>query len=444
MVNGLQQLALVDTLIANWDSIRMRIGAMPPALAADFMAIGQKLKDADSLSDVEKTLDDLLKLTRGTPAASYVRELVARASLGELSSSREAGAPQAVIDLQAEREAPALTRESVATFGLSLSQTDSPIGVKRVPIFFGTNRKPGGPSATAFLGDPAEAMSYGLAWVTIPLGAHKIGRVETPRWWNIFADEKDQGQYFTCDVNSLKQPEFAAKLEQASRAAESPEILIFLHGFNVTFEEAAMRAAQFANDSNFPGVVVLFSWPSEGSIRSYAADEARADGSSDTMAEFLKGLENGPWQQVHLLAHSMGNRVMLAALADNPRPKLPLGQLVFAAADVYVPVFTNKFPKVQNAGRLSATSYASKRDRALWLSSLFHRGPRIGLIDDIPYVTDNLESIDATAVDTGMLAHGYWSGERPLITDLRSLLLHGLGAKARGLDQIGKYWAFPK
>jgi esterase/lipase superfamily enzyme len=245
-------------------------------------------------------------------------------------------------------------------------------------------------------------------------------------------------------VNGLKEAAFQSMLARAVLAAEAPDVVVFTHGYNVTFEEAAMRAAQFAYDSRFPGLVVLYSWPSRGTVPGYSADEDRALASGDPMARFLHSLEGGPWKKVHVLAHSMGNRVMLSALADNPRPKLPLSQVIFAAADVYVPVFGEKFPKLQSAGALTATSYASRRDRALWFSSMLHAGPRVGLFDDAALPTEGLEAIDSTAVDPGLLAHGYWAGARPLISDLRALLLQGLGAKARGLQPIGKHWAFPK
>jgi esterase/lipase superfamily enzyme len=447
MQKALQQMALVDSLLTNWDVIRLRMEPISAALAAQLNELGQRLKDARSIGEVARAIDDLLDLTRDTAAGAYVRELVARSSLGDTSSTRGPGTLKAVNpDLEAMIETPLRAQESSDSLGTVLKNSSAlPIGVEQVPIFFGTNRRPSGPSATAFSGDNGDATSYGLASVTIPTGIHEIGKLETPAWWKIFADKKDRQCYFTlADVESLKQMEFAAKLEAALQAAEGKELLVFLHGFNVTFEEAALRAAQFAKDSKFRGIVLLFSWPSQGAILGYSGDEDRALSSADRLAAFLKGLENGPWKRVHLLAHSMGSRVMLAGLADNPRPALPLGQLVFAAADVYVPFFEEKFPKLQNAGKLSATSYASKKDRALLLSSLLHRGARVGIVEDIPYVTEGLESIDASAVDEGILGHGYWSGQRPLITDLRTLLNEGFGAGRRGLDQIGKYWAFPK
>lgn len=42
------------------------------------------------------------------------------------------------------------------------------------------------------------------------------------------------------------------------------EIIVFVHGFNVGFEEAILRAAQLKYDLKFPGRVVTFTWPAGG------------------------------------------------------------------------------------------------------------------------------------------------------------------------------------
>jgi esterase/lipase superfamily enzyme len=324
-----------------------------------------------------------------------------------------------------------------------MTEIDAVTGVKRVPVFFATNRLPADLAAKAFTGEFQKTITYGVATVTIPVH-HKPGGLETPAWWNVFADKKDQPEYFTLSyVMALAQGEFAGQLEKAAQTPKPAELLIFLHGYNVTFEEAAMRAAQFAVDSGFGGIVVLFSWPSQGSLRGYWGDEERALSSGDVLAQFLCGLEKGPWPRVHLLAHSMGNRVLLLGLADNPRPQLPLGQLVFVAADVFVPMFDEKFGKLQNSGILPATSYASKADRALKISSKLHLGPRVGLVDQWPHTADHLQAIDATNVDAGFLGHGYWSAVPALLTDLEGLLVDGKSPQDRKLKSMGSYWTFP-
>jgi esterase/lipase superfamily enzyme len=224
----------------------------------------------------------------------------------------------------------------------------------------------------------------------------------------------------------------------------------------VTFEEAALRAAQISYDMAFHGVVVLFSWPSLGTwlpsaagLFPYSADEERANASGEKLADFLRALEGGPFHRVHLVAHSMGNRVLLSGLADNSRTAaLPLGHVAFVAADVYVDSFEAKWPKFQSAGALSVTSYASKGDLALAISNRLHNANRVGLIRDAPYWTPGLETIDASAVSTSLLGHGDFAEKRSLLTDLGLLLREGLSAGGRGLHPVSfkekNYWEFPR
>ena len=388
--------------------------------------------------ELASIVDDLLDLASGTPAEDYVNSLVTRNDLGEAPKTREAPFPTAGIISTGPAPAPA-----AISFGTTpIERTNEIAAVERVPIFFSTNRTPTTISAQSFTGEFQNALTYGVATVTVPSN-HTSGKLERPKWWNLFADQGDKTKYFTLtEVFALKQADFETRLEGASKGSANSELLIFLHGFNVTFEEAAMRAAQFVCDSGFGGVVVLFSWPSQGNLLGYAGDEERALSSGDLMAYFLSALSPGPWTRVHLLAHSMGNRVLLLGLADNPRPKLPFGHLVFAAADVFVLMFEEKFAKLQAAGTLRATSYASKDDRALTISSRLHSGPRVGLVAEEPYQTEHLESIDATSVDQGILGHGYWSSVPALLNDLKDLLQFGHSPLERKLKSMGKYWSF--
>jgi len=190
---------------------------------------------------------------------------------------------------------------------------------------------------------------------------------------------------------------------------------------------------------------VLFSWPSLGILPGYFADEARAAVSAERLHALLQLIEDGPWGKVHILAHSMGNRVMLSGLADNPWPNRKLDQVVFVAADVYLDVFKQKFPRIIGKGGLY-TSYCSRSDRALQLSSWLHQAERLGITRGEPFATDGLETIDATAVDTSLLGHSYFADERSVITDIGYLLREGLPAARRGIAQAAqkRYWYFPQ
>jgi esterase/lipase superfamily enzyme len=142
----------------------------------------------------------------------------------------------------------------------------------------------------------------------------------------------------------------------------------------------------------------------------------------------------------------MGNRVMLLGLADNRRPAVPLGQIVFVAADVYVDTFTSKWQKVLAEGVLPATSYISGRDLALWISYSLHRAERTGFVRKTPFLAPSLDTVDATAVDTSLIGHGYFASERSLLTDLGLLVRKGLSPLERGLqsDRVRKCWMFPR
>ena len=202
-----------------------------------------------------------------------------------------------------------------------------------------------------------------------------------------------------------------------------------------------------AGDALFDGVVVLFSWPSAGATLRYLADEDSAAKSSVPLAAFLKELEGGPWTRVHIVAHSMGNRVALAGLASRANVNLPLTNVVFVAADVDTQLFEQQFPALRpragDTGR-RLTSYASNSDRALWLSRWFHHTNRVGRIADEPFVTADLETIDASAVDSSLLGlnHGYFGQERSVLTDLGELLRHGRSASGRQLKSVRQWWTF--
>ena len=54
---------------------------------------------------------------------------------------------------------------------------------------------------------------------------------------------------------------------------------MFIHGFNVSFADAAIRAAQLSCDLSIAGVMAFYSWPSQGTLAGYAADESSIEAS---------------------------------------------------------------------------------------------------------------------------------------------------------------------
>ena len=464
----LQIIAFIDALLANWETILTLLSDSKPSLVKELQLRLQKA--ATTLAPLESSgyLEpnprmtvaeifvpiDLRDLFFQTRAKDYVCELFDRHFDPRIYRRyREAklDATFSPTDLQKQTESvkilQSLTKDVVNDLASVSAQPAVALDsdFESVPVFFATNRSYiNQKERPVYTGEPS-TLSFGVAHVTIPLSRHRVGRVERPMWWSL--NKRDPNRYVIVgEIESLGQSEFCARLTQAAADIKPKQgLLIFIHGYKVSFEEAARAAAQLARDLQFKGAIVLFSWPSVGTFTGYRPDEDRSSASGERLAEFIEILNGGPWTNVHVLGHSMGCRVIVSGLADN-EIRTPMGQVVLVAADVYVHQFQAKVPKMLTRGQ-QRTSYVSRQDKALKLSALLHKGDRIGLPKSTPFLASGWQIVDATYVSTGLVRHSYFSRERSVITDLEYLLCHGLSAAdRRGLSQHSsrKYWYFPK
>jgi esterase/lipase superfamily enzyme len=444
----LAQFGLLDALLNNWDAIRIRMGPLSPALAQELAQLSIRLS-AGPPDEGMSLVVRLLSLTRDTPAHDFVRDLVASVQpeaspalrSRELIPGFSASAPAPPLPLISPAPMQSLNGEMAQALAAEIVPVS-------VPVFFATNRSvTSDPRPEARYGGDLASLSFGLAKVTIPVAAHRLGQVETPHWWTPPSRRNDPRRFVVFeDLQTVAPVDFVSRLIASLPPKTSADLLLFLHGYNVTFEAAVRRAAQLAYDLTFNGIVVLFSWPSLGKLPGYLADAARAEASAQPLSELLELLSAGPWRKVHLLAHSMGNRVLVGGLSSADLSRLPIEQTVMVAADVEVTIFQQRFSRFPHNLHLP-TSYASKADRALLLSRAFSQSARVGYIDKEPFVAAGLETIDASNVGTSLIGHSYYGDDRAVLTDLGYLLTEGLpAASRRGLKQpAGKqYWVFPR
>jgi esterase/lipase superfamily enzyme len=210
-----------------------------------------------------------------------------------------------------------------------------------------------------------------------------------------------------------------------------------VHGFHEQFEHAARRTAQLAYDLNFHGVPVLYSWPTKGTYEGYPADEASAEWTAPHFRQFLELLASASGDRaIHVLAHSMGTRVVTGALGllrEDQRPAV-VRDLILAAPDVDADVFEARAETLR-AGSGMVTLYASSRDRALQLSQFVHQGRRAGQSGPPAVVADSIDTIDASNIDTDLIGHGYFSENKAIIDDLFMLIRFGFLANDRNLRE---------
>ena len=324
-----------------------------------------------------------------------------------------------------------------------------------ISVLYGTDRAPlAAGDVRPLYGDAGQAsLSFGVATVSIPdKNTHVKGRLERPRWYRLEFRENVDRHFVITEIEALNQEQFEHR-SRLARATDgsSDEALLFVHGFNVGFEDALRRTAQFAADLEFGGLAIAYSWPSKGSVFAYHADGDVSESSMFRLAEFIAILRSRlGLQRLHIVAHSMGSRLLARALNQHlltatPDAATPLHQVVFAAPDIN-PVTFGGFAKVFALSCERCTLYASARDMALTASSWIYRRPRAGA-DASTLVEYGIDAIDASRVDDTMLGHSYFSDRRVLLEDLSELLYSGRPPAERyGLTAVdasgGRYWQF--
>jgi len=273
-------------------------------------------------------------------------------------------------------------------------------------------------------------LKFGIARATIPSN-HSAGHVEGPNLSRAELGRSPNRHVALARVQSLNEDQFAATLsDHAARDAEQ-HILVYVHGYNERFDQAARRAAVFAHDMQFRGQVVLFAWPSQGDPLRYGSDARQAAGSAAALRRLLEVIaERAEPARLSLIAHSLGNRAAVEAVAGLPRD-VKLHQLILAAPDVDAAKLRSHAEQlVKRADR--TTLYVSSRDYSLRMSHAVNRAARAGDAVRGPLLLARVETIDTSAVKTyESLGHTYFRMSPRVMADLRALLCDDAAAAYR-------------
>ncbi len=358
------------------------------------------------------------------------------------------------------------TVRPVRTFSLFESQSeDLPTDIsdelqkeKKVPLWFGTNRKPiiANNQLIRYGDEVDDHIHYGHCYVGIPK-YHRIGSPNDGVWASfvrfikllVTTNNRTQ-EPCLLDQQELTRKDFYKSTQKHLNQLEPTQKhgLIFIHGYNVNFEEAATQAAQLCMDINIPCAAAFFSWPSMGRLDTYMVDEERIVASEMHLTEFLHDFARySGAERIHVIAHSMGNRGLLRALmalAHNEESRL-FDNVVLAAPDLNSHLFRHN----ANAYRKTSartTMYVSQKDRALALSHALHDNIRAGFAPPFTIVK-GVDTIDSTFVDLSYLGHGYFAGARPILADIYYLLAHNHAPNDRfGIERANgeepSYWQF--
>ncbi|HEY2137506.1 MAG TPA: alpha/beta fold hydrolase, partial [Xanthobacteraceae bacterium] len=189
------------------------------------------------------------------------------------------------------------------------------------------------------------------------------------------------------------------------------DVLIYVHGFNQTFETAALDAARLSDGLRFQGDTMVFAWPSRAKLFDYGYDRESAMWSRDALQEVLEGLSaSATVGRIHIVAHSIGTMLAMEALRqfyarNGDAAAERIGAVVFAAPDIDMDVFTSS---VERIGPLAPkiTVITATNDRALAISGWMAGGvTRVGAAQKAQLAKLGLRVIDASEQGWGLINH---------------------------------------
>lgn len=319
--------------------------------------------------------------------------------------------------------------------------------VVRTRIHFATDREPQPDKTTGvgFGAKRADKLTLGECEVSFPLD-RRPGELPRPSVWKLEFRPDPKKHVMLRSVVTQEEKAFYDGIKAKLDQSDSREAFVFIHGYNVSFEGGALRTAQLALDLKFDGAPILYSWPSNGKVAAYVVDHNNAVGSAERLGRFLETLaaRTGA-KRIHIIAHSMGNQALCAAL---DRLSLTLGgnkvvhHVALAAPDVDADQFRQMSQGVCKAAA-TVTLYASAKDKAIMASRKVNGHPRAG---EPLVIVKGIDTVDASAVDTDFLSHGYFSDDRAMLEDLYNLI-RDVPAKQRfslkpGKTTAGDYYVF--
>lgn len=295
-------------------------------------------------------------------------------------------------------------------------------------------------------------LEVGTCDVRIPPD-HRVGQVESPSIWRAEFSEDPEKHVMLLNVQPKDEASFYDELSERVAQSATRDAFVFIHGYNVSFDDAVQRTAQIAFDLKFPGAPMCYSWPSKGGFAEYTYDETNVTWTVIHLEKFLEDVrQRSGATTIHLIAHSMGNRALLQALERmslrNSSEQPLFGAVVLAAPDVDSSEFRDRFVPLVTSVARHVTLYASSNDYALQASTRVHGYTRAGLSGEYLCVAPGLDTIDVSPIDTSLIGHSYYGDNPLMIRDMRALIeLTGPASAREWLRQVAHaagvaYWVF--
>jgi esterase/lipase superfamily enzyme len=347
-----------------------------------------------------------------------------------------------------------------------------------LPVFYATTRAPvpaGEPGHYA--NSPGDGLTLGVAdvrlgepgWTWSDLAASdRTNTVEEARPGAV-ERIREFGKVGADSTPGEAERRFLAAIDAQLAKTRNRELVLYVHGYRVTFDEVAVLMGSFAHYLGH-GAMVTFQWPTGQYFWNYLTDCPRAERYIPDIERLIALLARSSAEKITVIAYSCGSPLLGAGLArlrarhpQEGRAELArryrLGNVMFVASDVDLKTFAREHvpPSLDLAQQLIV--YASRNDRALGFSSLIAGASRLGKPDIADLTPEELERLAADprfqVIDVsevrgahemgGMKGHGYWYANEWIATDVTVSLRYPISPERRCLvNSPGtRVWRFP-
>jgi esterase/lipase superfamily enzyme len=298
-----------------------------------------------------------------------------------------------------------------------------------VTVYVATTRQRASSGGNVFTSGRSSTLNLVKYTISIP-PVHKQLEIEWPQGGATNPAES----FAVVSQATLTESDFKLAVQSgplASKVKGRREVVIFVHGYNYSFQESLYRMAQLVADGGSDVSPILFAWPSEGTVTGYVADKEAVTYSRDSLAHVLTLVtEMRGVGEIGLVGHSMGAWLIAEALrqlrlSGKDRVIERLHHVALAAPDIDVNVFRSQMAVI---GRLNPPMklLVSKDDQALSISArLAGSTGRVGNLDvadpavEALAAAQSVQIIDVSNIPTaGYMNHDRFIGYSTMLHEI--------------------------
>lgn len=306
-----------------------------------------------------------------------------------------------------------------------------------ISVFFATNREQTSDNKY-FSSKNAYTITTGKLNISIPVLAHRPGKVETNSILGFRFFKEDPRKHFI--IHEMEKLNNEKLIDSINKSEGSNKLIIFVHGFNVSFKDAAFKAAQIKYDLEIKHPMLLLSWPSYGSVKMYTHDVRATVSSAGILRNFITNLDSSSLdcEEIIFIAHSMGTFCLSQIIKGVSKNFKKLSRVVLAAADLPRIDFENDFATEYLNAFDGVALYVHSNDWALGISKKINSYELVGDSSNNVFTYNGIDTIETSNVshDFFSLNHSYIFENGNLLEDMKKFLVSAIKPKNRGLKKI--------